>query len=528
MICIKCNERIPIISNLDFQSGTISLYCQCNNENEIYNIREYNTKLNEIKQISKDVSIKNQVCFIHKNNDIELFCCDCVKEFCRECDLKKHLKENHQILKLLTFYDMITSNLNYMNNIQNLQFFESFNIKFINDIINLIELAFKSFVSQKNKIKINFTPLKNICYIELRLSDCETNKSFASIKTNQNLEKKEKYKSISKYQFGIKINSLRKYINIRNICLKNDTIFPSFLNVLMIPNSYYCALVTSNSKLLILKIENNSKKLNVKIEFELELDSKFYSSMYKLSLINENIFALLYNSGSFDLFFLKERKDTNKIELLRKKYISLEKSTNIINQIQKSKDDNFIIVLIKDQINFYKYNENEIITLVKQIDRNDINLILPLDFHNSILTLYNSQEIIIKDVTQNNNYIINIKERQVNIILEIKSFNYLAIAHFDSDIDIFDLNLMLMKNKLKGHKKIVNDLKEIIPLENSNYNAKLVSCSDDKTIRIWNLIKFYCEYVISLENNNFLFSLNVLPNREIMALDSENIIYLID
>ena len=184
MICIKCNERIPIISNLDFQSGTISLYCQCNNENEIYNIREYNTKLNEIKQISKDVSIKNQVCFIHKNNDIELFCCDCVKEFCRECDLKKHQKENHQILKLLTFYDMITSNLNYMNNIQNLQFFESFNIKFINDIINLIELAFKSFVSQKNKIKINFTPLKNICYIELRLSDCETNKSFASIKTN--------------------------------------------------------------------------------------------------------------------------------------------------------------------------------------------------------------------------------------------------------------------------------------------------------------------------------------------------------
>ena len=45
MLCLKCNERIPIISNLDFHSATISLYCQCDGENEIYNIRDYNTEL---------------------------------------------------------------------------------------------------------------------------------------------------------------------------------------------------------------------------------------------------------------------------------------------------------------------------------------------------------------------------------------------------------------------------------------------------------------------------------------------------
>ena len=55
-------------------------------------------------------------------------------------------------------------------------------------------------------------------------------------------------------------------------------------------------------------------------------------------------------------------------------------------------------------------------------------------------------------------------------------------------IDIFDLDLMILKNKLKGHKKIVNDLKELIPIENSNYNPKLLSCSDDATIRIWDLV----------------------------------------
>ena len=156
MLCLKCNERIPIISNLDFKIGTISLYCQCDKENEIYNIREYITKLNKIKESKKDFNIKNQVCFIHKENDIEFFCFDCSKELCFECDLHKHQKENHQLNKLETFYDIVNSNLNYFKNIQDLQFFETFNIGYINDIIKFVELADISFNEQKEKIKKNF------------------------------------------------------------------------------------------------------------------------------------------------------------------------------------------------------------------------------------------------------------------------------------------------------------------------------------------------------------------------------------
>ena len=151
-----------------------------------------------------------------------------------------------------------------------------------------------------------------------------------------------------------------------------------------------------------------------------------------------------------------------------------------------------------------------------------------MNFHNSILTLYNTQEIVIKDSLVKNNYIIDLKNKQINIILELKSLNYLAITHFDSDIDIFDLNIMILKFKLKGHKKIVNDIKELIPLENSNYNQKLISCSDDKTIRIWDLIKFYCEKIISIEKSSFMFFLNILPNKEIIALDNENVMHIID
>ena len=264
------------------------------------------------------------------------------------------------------------------------------------------------------------------------------------------------------------------------------------------------------------------------IEFEYILEPKFYSSIYKLSSLNENSFSLLYTSGSFDLFFIDTDKENNKIKLNRKKYINNENSTNIINQILLSKEDNIIIVLIKDKINFYKYNEKETIILIKQILRNNITLILYLNFHNSVLTLYNNQEIIIKDELEKNNYIIDIKNKQINKILELKSFNYLAITHFDSDIDIFDLNVLILKIKLKGHKKIVNDLKELIPSENSNYNPKLISCSDDKTIRIWDSIKFYCEKIISIEKSSFMFFLNILPNKKIIVLDNENVIHIIE
>ena len=529
MICIKCNERIPIISNIDFHSGTISLYCQCDNENEIYNIRDYLLKLKKLKEEKENIIIKNQVCFIHKDNDIELICVDCFKELCRECDLKIHQKENHQLLKLEEFSKMISNNLNYLKNINDLKYFESFNIEYIKDIINFIELSYCSFNSQKDKKKINYTALKNVCYIELILSESDVKKDYS----NENLDKAQKVEKKvkkTKYQLGIKVNSMRKFLNIKNIELKSKNISPSFLNVLLIHNSYYCVLITVYSKLLIIKInfDDVTKEFDIKIEIEYILDSKLFSSFYKLTLLNEEIFSLLYNSGSFDLFFICKEKENQKIKLIRKKYINTENRTNIINQIFLAKEKDQVIVLMKDKINFYKYDESESISLVKQIDRNNITFMHFLNFHNSLLTLFNTQKIIIKDETEKNNYIINIKEKQINIILEIKSFNYLAITHFHSDIDIFDLNIMVMKTKLKGHKKIVNDIKELKPLENSNYNSKLISCSDDKTIRIWDLINFYCEYIICLDNYGFLFELNILPKNEIMALDNENVLHVIE
>ena len=82
---------------------------------------------------------------------------------------------------------------------------------------------------------------------------------------------------------------------------------------------------------------NNTNEIDIIIEFELDLDKKLYSSFYKMTLLNEGIFALLYNSGSFDLFFIQKDQESKKLKLIRKKYINHENSTNIINQIFPTK-----------------------------------------------------------------------------------------------------------------------------------------------------------------------------------------------
>ena len=119
------------------------------------------------------------------------------------------------------------------------------------------------------------------------------------------------------------------------------------------------------------------------------------------------------------------------------------------------------------------------------------------------------------------------KNKNINLVNEIKTMNYLAINCFDNNIDIFDMNLMIMKTKLTGHKKIINDIKELIPLPNSSYTTKLISCSDDNTIRIWNLNKFTNELVIYFEKISLLCRINIFPDKKIIAITNENIIFII-
>ena len=531
MICIKCKEKIPIISNLDFEEATILLYCQCDNENTNYFIKDYLKELNNIKEEQNIYDLKNQSCFIHKKNNIELFCIDCSKELCYDCDLKIHQKENHQLIKLYQFYNMIEENIKYYCIINDLIYFSKLNQKYIREIIKFIEYAYISFYEQKNKTDVNFTPLKNICYIELRLYEYDNNKDFIQFNDKINLEKENKKNK--KYLLNEKINNIRHYSEVKKIELKNQNKnhYFSFFNILLIPNSYLCVLISSYHSILLVNIHSKEKKLEKMIETEYKLNSKIYSSIYNLSLLNEEIFALIYTSGSFDLFFIKKSSENNgkkhEIILIKKSYNCLDKSTNIIKQIKLSNEKNKIVVLMNDKIKILEYKEiDENLICINEIESNNIILLKDLYYHNSILSLYNNGKIIINDFFEKKNYII--KGKNINFICEIKSMNFLAINYFDNYINIFDLNIMTMKTKLIGHKNIINDVKELIPLKHSSYKTKMISCSDDNTVRIWDLNRFVCELVINFEKGGILCTLNILPEKEILVLTNENIINIIE
>ena len=489
MICIKCKERIPIISNLDFENGTILLYCQCDSENTEYLIKDYLKELNKLKEVDEydENDIKVQSCFAHKNNKIELFCIDCSKELCYNCDFKIHQKESHQLCKL-------------------------------------------------HKKEINFTSLKNICYIELRLFEYDSNKE--KIQNNNDDDKENKLndreKSSTKQNknkmpnnIGEKVNNIRHYSEIKKIELKKDKNNSiSLLNILLIPNSYFGILISSDDKILLVDISKDSKEILA----EYELPKKIISSIYNISLLNEEIIALIYSSGSFDLYFIHKDKENNKkLFFTKKKYTLLGNSTNIINQIKLSKEKNRLIVLMKDKIKFFEWKEDdENLYFINEMDRNDLILIMDLNYHDSVLSLFNNKEIIIKDNIDKKNYIINITDKNINLVYEIKTMNYLAINCFDNNIEIFDMNLMIMKTKLIGHKKIINDVKELIPLNNSSYKTKLISCSDDNTVRIWDLNKFTNELAIYFEKISLLYKINIFPDKKIAALTNENIIFIIE
>ena len=538
MICIKCKERIPIISNLDFENGTILLYCQCDSENTEYLIKDYLKELNKLKEDDEfdENDIKVQSCFAHKNNKIELFCIDCSKELCYNCDFKIHQKESHQLCKLQTFYDMIEQNIKYYKEIEELTKFPKFNLKYISEIVKFIKLAYNSFYSQKGKKEINFTSLKNICYIELRLFEYDSNKE--KIQNNNDDDKENKLndreKSSTKQNknkmpnnIGEKVNNIRHYSEIKKIELKKDKNNSiSLLNILLIPNSYFGILISSDDKILLVDISKDSKEILA----EYELPKKIISSIYNISLLNEGIIALIYSSGSFDLYFINKGKDNNKkLFFTKKKYTLLGNSTNIINQIKLSKEKNRLIVLMKDKIKFFEWKEDdENLYFINEMDRNDLILIMDLNYHDSVLSLFNNKEIIIKDNIDQKNYIINIKDKNINLVYEIKTMNYLAINCFDNNIEIFDMNLMIMKTKLIGHKKIINDVKELIPLNNSSYKTKLISCSDDNTVRIWDLNKFTNELAIYFEKISLLYKINIFPDKKIAALTNENIIFIIE
>ena len=87
----------------------------------------------------------------------------------------------------------------------------------------------------------------------------------------------------------------------------------------------------------------------------------------------------------------------------------------------------------------------------------------------------------------------------------------------DNNIIIWNVNKGMSKKILKGH----NDL--VICISQLNYNDNLISSSDDKTIRIWDIYNGNCLKIFNLsENINFF----IFINDNLFIFLSENNLFL--
>lgn len=102
-------------------------------------------------------------------------------------------------------------------------------------------------------------------------------------------------------------------------------------------------------------------------------------------------------------------------------------------------------------------------------------------FENKILIgLKNGQIKIFNTETKENIDIINVHTDSINSILVINDNNQFVTCSNDKTIKLFDINSLDCIRTFIGHEKLVNDIDKIS-------NEKIVSCSFDCTIRIWNL-----------------------------------------
>lgn len=146
-----------------------------------------------------------------------------------------------------------------------------------------------------------------------------------------------------------------------------------------------------------------------------------------------------------------------------------ESFNNIFSQTRKENLSNYGTYELKNAFNF-----NAKIDLIKATK------------NNNIIAGINGKTISIFKV-ELQKYIgtIIVKENFTNF-LEVLDGKNLAIAENDNEIEIFDLNKFTRTGILKGHKKDITSIHEIL-------NEKgLITSSLDKTIKIWSLVNYTC------------------------------------
>ncbi len=494
MLCLSCKKRIPLISNIELNDNNkiyISFYCQCNSDNVIYNLNDYIIKLND-----EGKNIINYKCLLHKEEDIEFFCIDCIKEFCYKCEKFSHISLKHKIHNLNSFFKLVETNLKFINTYKEIinKKIKDNNSK--KNFIKFCDLVYGTFY----KYKDNYSSYKNVGYIELIIYDLYDLKF---INNNETEIKDEKGKNNT-------IINRRKYLRINDININKQKIFEQKYTEILFILLFECQNnFIIYSKDFIYYVYENNKQIDI-INKISNNDSN--EKLIKLKYLNNNYFTSIFEKGKFSIF-----KIENNIIKQSFKFIPEDEILTAISFIYINNNQNLICGFF-DKIHIFSINNN--FNKIKEILNETHSILFELNYNNSKLYLSPKGELTFKDGKSNKKYLFSTEEAISNI-LEIESINSLGIVFFNNIIEIYDLELKSYRNKLKGHSSCILDLKEI------KKEKRLISCSEDYYIKIWDLINFSCSLNIKLSLQPFNIVLG--ENNKILATSLlKNYLFIID
>ena len=540
LICQQCQINIPlIIFFFDVEGLKIEYKCKCLNECNVITAKEFIKRM-----IYKRDKIKGN-CQKDKNHGNilgQIYCYDCKKVLCRECN-SNHFNEYNIIHKKIS--NDINKVLKNKNHFEKKSIFEEKNIEKLKEqIIKLkeyIEIKNKRYYDEiVNEIKAS-KDNKLIGYQTILAKSFNFNKSindliisiFEILKDNFNHLKEYSLEEPSKNLFtNFIINEKLKFFFEKNNNNKNK----SLLEKISLFNEYLLNNFIIKKKLIFPEISC------------LATCKGHSSSIDCIIQLYDGRIATGSSDGSVKIW------DSNNFNLIKTLKINMQKNPDPIYSINQMKNKflvygteggNFIIWDInKYQIicfvknchsksiwGFMNVGKNKLVSIsedgtFKVWNINNFKLIKTINVNEgmilsewtaedgNLITGLENGKILIWDM---NNYTCKNEfighELGVDYIIQLSDYRIVSGAQ-DMKLKIWDYFTCKCLKTLIGHKDKIESLLEL-------NDTRIISASWDKTFKIWDVYNYQCLLTINA-HNDYILVIELLNNGKFSSGSADN------
>ena len=513
-LCQKCfmNDLFSKKLSINFiNSNDIEISCFCENKKTPFK-SDNSQKLN-LSIISNFLQNSNFIyetisskCAIHNSCPNDCYCKTCRKYICEKCllNIDNDCHIGHTYITKNDIFNAIKNKSEKLNN-KNFNDFKNFMENIENNSENDIKVKTKEELSKIKSIidKLNKIAIQVLNYSKVKINKMKSMCKIVTIIAENFYDDLENYSKSKKNDMNF-IDILRvkefKGINITfnsSDCLsKINKLITSYTN----SSFLNCDFKFQKQSLKEYTKKNNQeiKKLKQIDKYEIKQKLSGHSkAVFHISKIDDNTIVSCSEDAKIIIWDLKTNKPKN----------ILTGYNGRVNSVIFAKEKNKLISCSVDStIKIWDISTCEDISTIKAHKNNVTSLILlkedkliscGWDGKIKEWNLIDSREIL--DITTSIRTIGS---------LELLNGDKFCCAAFNN-ILIFSLTNKSLVNKLIGHSESINCIA-------TDKKTKLVSGSDDKTIRIWNTDNGECEQIIKGHSDS-VYCLIILKNGNICS-----------